>query len=66
MWAVAGEQFGIGQWYQIGQSQITAFADATEDHQWIHVDPERAAQSPSKKTIAHGFLTLSLIPRRRP
>jgi acyl dehydratase len=48
MRAVAGEQFGIGQWYQIGQSQITAFADATEDHQWIHVDPERAAQGPSR------------------
>ena len=58
-----GKEQGVGEWHQVDQKQINLFADATGDHQWIHVDPEKAAQmSPYKTTIAHGFLTLSLIP----
>ena len=53
----------LGEWYQVDQSCISQFAQVTGDHQWIHTDPERAAkESPFKTTIAHGFLTLSLIP----
>jgi acyl dehydratase len=52
---------GHTEWQQITQRQIDMFADATGDHQWIHVDPERAAGSPFGSTIAHGFLTLSLV-----
>jgi len=58
---VGGEE-GVGDWHTIDQAQIDAFADATLDHQFIHVDPEKAAKlSPYKVTIAHGFLTLSLV-----
>ena len=58
-----GLEDGVGNWHKLEQSQINLFADATGDHQFIHVDPEKAAQlSPYKVTIAHGFLTLSLIP----
>jgi acyl dehydratase len=58
-----GKEEGVGDWQKVDQSQINLFADATGDHQWIHVDPERAAKlSPYKTTIAHGFLTLSLVP----
>lgn len=58
-----GSVEGVGAWHTIEQSQINAFADATLDHQFIHVDPVLAAQrSPYKVTIAHGFLTLSLLP----
>lgn len=57
-----GEELGVSAWVQVTQEQVDAFADATGDHQWIHVDPERAAASPFGGTIAHGFLTLSLIP----
>jgi acyl dehydratase len=58
-----GSEDGVGQWHKVDQGQINLFADATGDHQFIHVDPERAAKlSPYKVTIAHGFLTLSLIP----
>ena len=58
-----GTEDGVGDWHKVEQSQINQFADATGDHQFIHVDPEKAAQlSPYKVTIAHGFLTLSLIP----
>lgn len=58
-----GKEIGISQWHVIDQSQINKFADATLDHQWIHVDEERAAtEGPFKATIAHGYLTLSLIP----
>ena len=58
-----GSEEGVGEWFAIDQSRINAFADATLDHQFIHVDPEKAAKlSPYKVTIAHGFLTLSLIP----
>jgi acyl dehydratase len=51
-----------GEWLTIDQDRIDLFADATDDHQWIHVDPERAAAGPFGATVAHGFLTLSLIP----
>lgn len=57
-----GEEEGVGEWFQIDQERINLFADATMDHQFIHIDPEKSAQmSPYKVTIAHGFLTLSLI-----
>lgn len=52
-----------GEWFEITQDRITAFADATEDWQWIHVDVERAASGPFGAPIAHGYLTLSLLPR---
>jgi acyl dehydratase len=57
-----GEQLGYSDWHTVTQDQINAFADATGDHQWIHIDPEAAAKGPFGTTIAHGFLTLSLIP----
>lgn len=57
---LVGTVIGVSDWLVIEQRRIDAFADATEDHQWIHVDPERAAQGPFGTTIAHGFLTLSL------
>jgi acyl dehydratase len=55
-------ELGTSDWHAIDQKQIDLFADATGDHQWIHVDPERAAQGPFGTTVAHGFLTLSLLP----
>ncbi len=59
-----GEDFGASDWVTIDQATIDKFAEATGDHQWIHVDVARAAtEMPNGKTIAHGFLTLSLIPR---
>jgi len=58
--AAAGMQLGCSEWLLIDQRRIDLFADATGDHQWIHVDPERAAAGPFGKTIAHGYLTLSL------
>lgn len=60
--AVAGEQLGVSDWMTIDQQRVNTFADATEDHQWIHLDPHRAAAGPFGTTIAHGFLTLSLLP----
>jgi acyl dehydratase len=58
-----GDEVGVSGWVDIDQAKIDAFADATGDHQWIHVKPERAAkEAPSGKTIAHGFLLLSLFP----
>ena len=58
-----GQELGVSKWIAIDQERINAFADATDDHQWIHVDVERAkTESPYRTTIAHGFLTLSLIP----
>ncbi|MFT4084016.1 MAG: MaoC family dehydratase [Nocardioides sp.] len=57
-----GSHLGHSDWHTITQEQIDAFADATGDHQWIHVDRERAARGPFGSTIAHGFLTLSLLP----
>ena len=59
---LTGEELGTSDWLQIDQSRVDAFADATGDHQWIHVDVERAAAGPFGGTIAHGYLTLSLIP----
>ncbi len=60
--AAAGEEIGVGEWVEIDQQRVDAFADVTGDHQWIHVDPERAKASPFGGTIAHGYLTLSLVP----
>jgi acyl dehydratase len=60
--ALAGQDLGTGEWMEITQERVDAFADATEDHQWIHVDVERARNGPFGGTIAHGFLTLSLVP----
>jgi len=60
--AATGEELGASEWHEITQQQVNAFADATGDHQWIHVDPERAASGPFGTTIAHGYLTLSLLP----
>jgi acyl dehydratase len=57
-----GKEIAVSDWVLIDQARINAFADATGDHQWIHVDAERAAQGPFGTTIAHGFLTLSLLP----
>ena len=60
---LAGEEIGVSDWFEVTQARINAFADATEDHQWIHLDSERAkTDSPFGATIAHGFLTLSLLP----
>jgi acyl dehydratase len=61
--SLAGQEMGVSDWVQIDQDRINTFADATGDHQWIHVDVERAKKEmPGGKTIAHGYLTLSLIP----
>lgn len=57
-----GDVTGVGEWHTVTQADIDKFADATRDRQWIHVDPERAARGPFGSTIAHGFMTLSLIP----
>jgi acyl dehydratase len=57
-----GEEVGASDWFTVDQARIDAFADATLDHQYIHVDPERAAETPWGTTIAHGYLTLSLLP----
>jgi acyl dehydratase len=60
--AKTGETIGVSDWFEVSQERINQFADATGDHQFIHIDPERAKQTPFGGTIAHGFLTLSLIP----
>jgi acyl dehydratase len=60
--AAEGETLGTSEWLTIDQERINTFAEATGDHQWIHVDPERAASGPFGSTIAHGYLTLSLLP----
>lgn len=57
-----GSQLGPTDWLEIDQERVNLFADATDDHQWIHVDPERAADGPFGGPIAHGLLTLSLLP----
>jgi len=59
--AKVGQQLGVSEWFPIDQGRIDAFADVTLDHQFIHVDPERALATPFGGTIAHGFLTLSLL-----
>jgi len=61
--ACAGQEVAVSDWHTISQTQINQFAEATGDHQWIHVDPERAKAGPFGTPIAHGFLTLSLLPR---
>ncbi len=58
--AAAGDHLGYSDWWVITQERVDAFADATDDHQFIHVDPERAAESPFGGTVAHGYLTLSM------
>ncbi len=60
--AAAGTQVGTSDWMTIEQARVNTFADATDDHQWIHVDEEKAKAGPFGTTIAHGFLTLSLLP----
>jgi acyl dehydratase len=57
-----GTHLGHSEWHTVNQDQIDAFAAATGDHQWIHVDPAKAAEGPFGSTVAHGFLTLSLVP----
>ncbi len=59
---IVGDKIGHSEWVTIDQNEINLFADATGDHQWIHVDPLRAAAGPFGTTVAHGFLTLSLLP----
>lgn len=61
--AAVGEELGVGDWFRITQERVDAFADVTEDWQWIHVDPGRSRHGPYGSTIAHGYLTQSLIPR---
>jgi len=61
--AATGETIGQSSWVTVTQADVNLFADATGDHQWIHVDPERAAAGPFGKTIAHGYMTLALLPR---
>ncbi len=60
--AAEGSELGPTDWLEVTQDRVNLFADATDDHQWIHVDPERAAAGPFGGTIAHGLLTLSLLP----
>jgi acyl dehydratase len=60
--AAVGEDLGTSAWITVDQKRIDLFADATDDHQWIHVDPERAATGPFGRTVAHGFLTVALLP----
>ena len=60
--AAVGQELGFSDWVEITQERVNTFADATGDHQWIHVDPERAKSGPFGTTIAHGYLTVSLLP----
>ena len=65
--SLVGQHLGYSEWLEVTQEQVNLFAEATGDHQWIHVDPERAArESPFGGPIAHGYLTLSLLPRLVP
>jgi len=61
--ALVGQEVAVSDWLTITQAQINGFADATGDHQWIHVDPVKAAAGPFGCTVAHGFLTLALLPQ---
>jgi acyl dehydratase len=61
--ALVGQDIGHSEWMTVDQPSINLFADATGDHQWIHIDPERAAKGPFGAPVAHGFLTLSLLPK---
>ncbi|KUM33762.1 MaoC family dehydratase [Arthrobacter sp. EPSL27] len=60
--SLTGQEIGVSGWHRLDQSQIQAFADATLDQQWIHTDPERAAAGPFGATVAHGYLSLSMLP----
>jgi acyl dehydratase len=60
--SLVGQEIGVSDWLAVDQDRINLFADATDDHQWIHVDPARAADGPFGATIAHGYLTLALLP----
>ncbi|HEY4278101.1 MAG TPA: MaoC family dehydratase [Conexibacter sp.] len=60
--ARVGQDLGVSEWHEVTQEEINAFADVTGDHQWIHVDPERARETPFGGTIAHGFYTVALTP----
>ncbi|GLZ37371.1 MaoC family dehydratase [Actinokineospora sp. NBRC 105648] len=60
--AARGTHLGFGDWVEITQDRVRRFADATDDHQWIHLDTERAARGPFGATVAHGYLTLALLP----
>jgi len=64
--AAVGDELGVSDWLVLDQAMIDAFAEVTGDRQWIHVDAERAAKGPFGGTIAHGYLTLSLLPQFRP
>ena len=59
---LVGQELSVGEWVEVTQDRVNAFADITGDHYFIHVDPERAKQTPLEGTVAHGFLTLSLLP----
>lgn len=59
---LVGQEIGVSDWIHIDQARVNGFAEVTGDHQWIHTDPERAAKGPFGGTIAHGYLTLSLLP----
>ncbi|MCI4012104.1 MaoC family dehydratase [Brevibacterium sp. ZH18] len=61
--SLVGTELGSSEWATIDQAAINTFADVTDDHQWIHIDEQRAAEGPYKSTIVHGFFTLSLIPK---
>jgi acyl dehydratase len=63
--AIVGQEIGVGEWLEVTQARIDAFAEVTGDHQWIHVDPERCRKEGRGGTIAHGYLTLSLITKLR-
>jgi acyl dehydratase len=63
--AMIGQELGVGGWLEVEQKDVDAFADLTGDHQWIHVDRERASASDLGGTIAHGYMTLSILPRLR-
>jgi acyl dehydratase len=60
--SLVGQEIGVSDWMAVDQRRIDLFAEATDDYQWIHVDPQRAAAGPFGATVAHGFLTLSLLP----
>ena len=57
-----GQELGVSDWMEVDQARINQFADATDDHQWIHIDPERTQKELNMPTIAHGYLSLSLLP----
>lgn len=59
---LVGQELGVSEWLEVDQSRIQLFAEATGDHQWIHVDPDKAAEGPYGKTIAHGYMSLALLP----